>query len=72
MILEFIICFFETSAKTGKGINQCLEGLIEKITFRYENSKDKYKVINSIIEKSFKFFSTEKGINKSFKFLAPP
>ena len=36
--------FYETSAKTGKGINQCLEGLIEKITFRYENSKDKYKI----------------------------
>ena len=40
--------FFETSAKTGKGINECIEGLIEKITFRYENLIDKNTINQNI------------------------
>ena len=36
--------FFETSAKTGQGINECLEGLVNKIMFRYENLIDKKSI----------------------------
>ena len=41
--------FFETSALTGEGINECLEGLVNKILYRYENLTDK-KTINQNIK----------------------
>ena len=40
--------FFETSAKTGQGINECLEGLVDKIMFRYENLINKNDINKKI------------------------
>ena len=40
--------FFETSALTGEGINECIEGLINKIMDRYEKLKDKNSINQNI------------------------
>ena len=40
--------FYETSAKTGHGLDECVEGLVNKILTRYENLTDKNKINQNI------------------------
>ena len=40
--------FYETSAKTGHGLDECVEGLVNKILSRYENLTDKNKINQNI------------------------
>ncbi len=40
--------FYETSAKTGHGIDECVEGLIIKIIDKYEKLKDKNSINQNI------------------------
>ena len=43
--------FYETSALTGEGIDECLEGLINKITYKYEHLKNTNKININLNEK---------------------
>ena len=44
--------FYETSALTGEGIDECLEGLINKITYKYEHLENKKDINKNIILKN--------------------
>ena len=55
--------FFETSALTGEGINECLEGLVNKIMHRYDKLKDK-KTINQNIKLKYDFVNNNNDLDK--------
>ncbi len=56
--------FFETSALTGEGINECIEGLINKIMDRYEKLKDKNS-INQNIKLKHEIFAYDNNNNNN-------